>query len=320
VIESIEIENYQSLRSVKLELGAVTTIVGPSDVGKSAFVRAVRAVLLNQRGDEFVSHGANKCRVTLGTEQGPIRWERANSTSYLLPDGRDFTKLAGTVPEEAAEVMGITEVPFESGRVLLNIQSQFGLPFLIAGGATSSRFLGKLSGIDDFLAANREAYKLERDTNRNIEFLRGRRDQVADRVRELKPVQERKLLLEEFKDDLKDFYVQAQEVKELQELARVDSTIQLANDLDGDLTSIKGEMEELKELESAWDVYQDMQVWEDEHGKLDVIYHAKKQYLNKLQKESGVEPLVCPFVDQYDGVKEPSSYECEYLNDKICSS
>ena len=47
MIERVHIQGFQSLADVDLELGGFTVIQGKSNSGKSAFIRALRAVVTN---------------------------------------------------------------------------------------------------------------------------------------------------------------------------------------------------------------------------------------------------------------------------------
>ena len=44
-LETLEISNFQSVEKADIQLGGFTVIVGPSNSGKSALLRALRAVV-----------------------------------------------------------------------------------------------------------------------------------------------------------------------------------------------------------------------------------------------------------------------------------
>lgn len=56
-IKSIEIENFQSHKYSKLDFSErLNVIVGPSDNGKSAIIRALKWVLFNEpKGTDFIT-------------------------------------------------------------------------------------------------------------------------------------------------------------------------------------------------------------------------------------------------------------------------
>lgn len=92
-IKRIRIENFQSHKDTELSFSdGLNVIVGPSDQGKSAIIRAIKWVLYNEpRGTDFIRQGTNSARVTLELSNGyVITRERApNKNRYTLkdPDG-----------------------------------------------------------------------------------------------------------------------------------------------------------------------------------------------------------------------------------------
>lgn len=53
----IEVRNFQSISSVKVLVEGFTAILGRSNIGKSAFIRAVQCALTGAVGTDFVRHG-----------------------------------------------------------------------------------------------------------------------------------------------------------------------------------------------------------------------------------------------------------------------
>lgn len=158
MIQGVEIRNYQSLHHIELELDRFTVIVGPSSSGKSAFTRALRMLTSNQRGDAFVTHGERTAIVTARTEKGTVSLKRGGDNEYTIipvdaPDRqRSFTKLAGAVPEEVTDFLGILP------RDPLNYASQFDKPYLLDDSAAEvARVLGALTNVNVILEAAREA-------------------------------------------------------------------------------------------------------------------------------------------------------------------
>ena len=87
-IRHLIIENFQSHAHTEIELApSLTVLVGESDTGKSAVIRALRWLLLNEpRGREFIRAGTTECRVTAILYDGTrITRERTPSRNrYLL--------------------------------------------------------------------------------------------------------------------------------------------------------------------------------------------------------------------------------------------
>lgn len=54
----LRIQNFQAHKDTTIEFDCITTIVGPSDIGKSAVLRALKWVAKNEpKGTSFVRDG-----------------------------------------------------------------------------------------------------------------------------------------------------------------------------------------------------------------------------------------------------------------------
>lgn len=171
MIDSIQIRNFQSLTDVSLDLAPLTVIVGPSSSGKSAFIRAFRALAGNRRGTDFITHGEKTASIsahissTDSLRSGTVTLTRSTSTSpnsyVLIPDDpahphhpkAEFTKLGGEVPADVSAFLGI---PTE--QIPLAIASQFDKPYLLdTPGTEVARTLGSLTNAHVVLNASRES-------------------------------------------------------------------------------------------------------------------------------------------------------------------
>ncbi|HEX9059594.1 MAG TPA: AAA family ATPase [Clostridia bacterium] len=156
-IESIIIENFQSHEYTVLELsGGLNVIMGPSDHGKSAIVRAIKWVLYNEpRGSEFIRHGASFARVALKLSNGSkiIRERSKSKNRYTIvkPDGEEFIMegFGNEVPEEVVKNHGIPKVSLDVGmNAALNISDQLEAPFMLSeSGSTRAKAIGRLTGV-----------------------------------------------------------------------------------------------------------------------------------------------------------------------------
>ena len=160
MISELSIRNFQSIATADLDLTGWTSLVGESDVGKSAIVRAVHALLTNRRGDGFIREGAKACAVTLVLDDGTnIEWHKTRGASGVYTVSRAgvvdevYEKTAGEVPPEVARLLGVTVdiagEPFTPG-----IQRQHDAPFLLADSARRrAQVLGEFDGSNIVLRA-----------------------------------------------------------------------------------------------------------------------------------------------------------------------
>lgn len=114
MIRKLTLRNFQSHEDLEIELGSVTSIVGPSDVGKSAILRALRWVALNKpRGDAFVKDGAKETLVRVETDKGIVERRRGSQKNLYRVEKRDLVAFGHEVPEEVDRVLGLGEINFQ---------------------------------------------------------------------------------------------------------------------------------------------------------------------------------------------------------------
>lgn len=130
MIKSIVINNYQSHKKTIIKLvEGVNVIVGKSQAGKTAILRALNWVLTNRpSGSRFVRHGESNTSVTVRTFEGN------KVTLKLTPKGRSYfvngtpyRKFGKAIPESVGEVLRMSSI---------NIQSQLESPFLVTSSGT----------------------------------------------------------------------------------------------------------------------------------------------------------------------------------------
>ncbi|GFR35295.1 AAA family ATPase [Thermobrachium celere] len=155
-IKSIEIENFQSHEFTKIDFSSnLNVIVGPSDNGKSAIIRALKWVLFNEpKGTEFIRFGASYCRVSIVLSNGiKIIRERTKSKNlYKLIEGENETIYEGfgnDIPLEILEAHKIKKIQIDKDtNICLNISEQLEGPFLLSQpNSYKSKAIGRIVGL-----------------------------------------------------------------------------------------------------------------------------------------------------------------------------
>jgi DNA repair ATPase RecN len=212
LLKSLKIEGYQSLQDVKLDLAPFTVIVGESNVGKTAVIRAVRALLENETGTSFITKGKRSAIVLIEKDNVSVRWQKtAKIAEYDIIVGNDvrsYGKTGGAVPEDVVKAMRMGEISLGSGiKFTPNFHNQFSLPFL--ADETSPRvakILGELSGVNILYMATQSANTLAKRTSRDKETVGA---ELADRlkqVQEFVSLKRRGELLEQAKVKRESYY------------------------------------------------------------------------------------------------------------------
>lgn len=166
-IHSLHIRNFQSLHNIEIELFPFTVIVGPSSSGKSAFTRALRTLISNRRGTEWITTGQRISTITAKTDRGTVTLTRSRAStstdnSYVITPHDDptaqqkFMKLGGETPEEVSNFLGIPAGT--SSLPPINFASQFDKPFLLDDSSGEvARTLGALTNVSVIFEGARES-------------------------------------------------------------------------------------------------------------------------------------------------------------------
>jgi len=126
MINSIEIRNFLSHKHTKLELSpGVNVIVGPTDSGKSAIIRALKWVIINRpSGNSIRSNwgGETKVKIIVDDNKWVGRRRNDKENMYLL-EAQQFLAIKTDVPEEIRQILNLNET---------NLQTQFESHFLLS--------------------------------------------------------------------------------------------------------------------------------------------------------------------------------------------
>ncbi len=158
MIKSVEIFNFQSHKHSLFEFSPyVNNIIGSSNSGKTAVLRAINWVINNRPSGEAMVSNFNRdskgnqkedTKVTVVTDNHTISRVRSKQGNYYVLDGKTLEAIGMDVPDEIRDALNMGEV---------NIQSQMDAPFLISNTPGEvARFLNKivqLDKIDVYLSA-----------------------------------------------------------------------------------------------------------------------------------------------------------------------
>lgn len=162
MLQQVNITHFQSLHSVALPLGSFTVIVGRTDSGKSAFIRALQTLTSNRRGSGFITRGERTAVIEATTPTATVTLRRGVSS-----DDKDnrytITPHDGTAPQVHTKLNAQT--PLEVSRALgipstdpLNYALQFDSPYLLKESPGEvARVLGALTNVHILFEAAREA-------------------------------------------------------------------------------------------------------------------------------------------------------------------
>jgi DNA repair protein SbcC/Rad50 len=151
MINSLTIQNFQSHKETKLEFdNGINIIIGQSDSGKSAVLRALNWVINNKpSGEAFRSNWGGDTEVKLKIQihddyfQTPTRKKTNTKNTYSIVDPNGvtgFSSFGQDVPEEIKQLLNFSP---------LNMSGQFDSPFLLdMSGGEVARYLNKIVHLD----------------------------------------------------------------------------------------------------------------------------------------------------------------------------
>ncbi len=197
MLQTIQIHNFQSHENSQLDLSpGINTLVGDSDCGKSAVMRAILWAITNSpQGDAYVSDWTKtpKGKQTSGAatyvaiDTNPqkdggkfsvVRKRSPEFNGYEVFDGSDntqFEALRTDVPREVSQCFNIGPV---------NIQRQMDPPFLIASTpGEAARFINQLVNLTDIDEAQTEINSLGRSCSADLRAAAASLEKAEDLVK-----------------------------------------------------------------------------------------------------------------------------------------
>lgn len=115
MLTKLVIRNFQSHRYLEVVLGKITTIVGPSNRGKTAILRLLRWIAFNRpTGTAFITHGRKTAVGELHVDGRVIRRKRSATKNTYSLDGKVLKSFGQGVPEQVSKLLNISEINYQS--------------------------------------------------------------------------------------------------------------------------------------------------------------------------------------------------------------
>lgn len=194
-ITHLKLKNFQAHEKIVLKFSpAITTIVGPSDIGKSAILRALGWVCLNNMsGSEFVKEGAKQAEVSVKLQEGEkveiiSRARSANGVTNTYEQGGDEFKAFGQgVPDSIAAELQLNDI---------NFQGQHDSPFWF--NETAGEVSRRLNAVIDLTVIDSSLSYIGSEVRRNQERLTLYNERLKTVLDELKTIEPEREKINEF--------------------------------------------------------------------------------------------------------------------------
>ncbi len=142
MIESIKLINYQSHidSSITFDSG-INCIIGQSDSGKSAILKAINWIINNKpTGNAFITHKKTESSVQLSIKNNTIIRKKGKNVNKYVINNKDLEAFKTDVPEEVKKIINFSE---------LNFQNQFDSSFLLSNSSGEvAKILNKIINLD----------------------------------------------------------------------------------------------------------------------------------------------------------------------------
>jgi len=251
MINKISIQNFQSHKNTELHFDkSVNVIIGSSDSGKTAIIRALRWLMWNKPGgDSFRSYWGGDTVVSAKIDKTVISRSKGNSNLYEVDD-TPFTGFGTNVPDEIQKVFNISEI---------NLQQQLDTPFLLTESPGNvAKHFNKIAKLDKIDTATSELKRKINSINTTI------------RVKEEK--------LNSYQETLSTFpdldlvEVKLEDIEDL-EIKR--------NTLSKDISSLTRLIDNIKIVREKIEVVQSELIYEDKINKLIESVNQREQKKQK---------------------------------------
>jgi hypothetical protein len=165
----IEIQNFQSIEKVAFRIEGFTALIGRSNIGKSATIRALKYALTGAAGTDFVRHGPEcerrvkgnkkcKCKsvVSITTASMKLVWEKGDDDNQytVTKDGKETVYTAVNRGTPDFLLPDFEPVKVGDSTDLLQVSDQFDNPFLLKeSGSAVADVLSDVAKLDDINVA-----------------------------------------------------------------------------------------------------------------------------------------------------------------------
>lgn len=215
MLKNIKVRDFQSIVKADIPVGGLTVVVGPTDTGKSALVRAMSAAVYSRKGAACIRHGARQARVSLQFDDGVVLWEREKSIRFILKkaDGilSEYTRVGLSVPPEIAEFHRLGGIEAGDVDIKINLANQFDPPFLLTESAPArAKLLSSITGAGFLLQMSALVAKRSRAIAREIKDRRAAKDEADETI-------ERYSAVDKVLPQIKSAQVEADKLRDIHE-------------------------------------------------------------------------------------------------------
>lgn len=208
---SLKIEDFQSIGNAELEfITGINLIVGQSNSGKTAILRAIDSTLTNPSyAKTFIKHHTNEASVTFQYDNNIVSWKKATKggTTYTV-NGEEYSKMGTSDLFDLLPNNGF--VKSDNGEVM-NIEGEWDLPFPFDRTPSELfRLFENVFCVSDSATILKSYKEEESDLVKQVSDTKDKITKAANKMAALEDL-EKEANLSKLKEDLKVFEANADE-------------------------------------------------------------------------------------------------------------
>lgn len=270
-IRRVHLKNFQCHGNLDIEFGpGLNAILGDSDCGKTAILRAIRWALFNRPdGQAFKRHGTEgETFVELELDDGivvrRVRSKRINRYVVTRPGQEpiQFDNFGRDVPDEVIRATGVKPAVFRREGLAIEISygGQFSPPFLLTeSGLVRAQVLGYVSRTSILDATSRKLNDQVRQLGRDITVGERERDRLDEELARFGDLEEEDRKLTDLEAAAEAAHEEQRRINEVARIGRdIDSAVRKLGNWRGQVAKLENlpDVERLSLLSDRVDVGQ----------------------------------------------------------------
>lgn len=274
----VKIKNFQSAEDVSFDINGFTVLVGKSNIGKSAIVRAIQGALVNTPADAYITVGQKHTEVELETDDAHILWRKGGGHNDYIINGTPLDNVGrGSVPE--LEALGFGEIKIAGESISVQVADQWHPLFLLdAKGSTAAEAISDVGRLTEVQEALKNCDKDRRE------------------VKSIRKVREKDI--EDVRRELQKFATYEQDRKAV---VVAQETVKSVQAVEKDIGHIRTLVDKKDRIEGVCDLLKDVDLisireWEDdlynEVRDLERIAASKEKIATTITTLRGVDDIV----------------------------
>ena len=204
----VQLSDFQAHENTKLTLReGLACVVGPTNVGKSSIVRAIRWLMYDSlRGTRHIRKGKDSASVTLRIVAGGASVEtervKGKAGNRYRVNTTWFDAIGVGTPAEVGKALGIVPVKIDKDvEAELNVSMQLDTPFLVMEtDSTRAKFLNVLTGGHVIDASVRETSRVVRSVEDGRKAIRTQLEGIESKLKSFEDLQIREAQVKQTRD------------------------------------------------------------------------------------------------------------------------